>query len=628
MSYLAIIMQITTSISATISITSDHVGNIFTDDESIQFQVHTTTETNLSVIDYYEQVVFEAKINVGTSKMEIGKLPRSHYIIINGENGEPDAYFSVIPSLGNRPQIEDSRIASDLATSWLVERDQFDNLAWLTRLSGQIWVRDRIHWSEMETQRGNWVEHTKYDSAAEIQIKHGLKVYQVFHNTPTWAQEEAESRSFPDDLRDAFNFAVGVTHHFGEKVVAWEIWNEPDILVFSTELGDSYSALLKTMYLGYKSADPDLPVLLCSFAMPPGKFTELVFQNDIGNYYDIYNYHIYGEWRTHADRALKHIDVMRRNQDEHKPIWLTEAGRPITREPDKVELTLEQGRDVANFLPKAITSSLSAGVDKYFWFILPYYRERDKMLFGLLRQDLTPTAGYSSLSACTFALGAANYLGRLDVKGVHAHAFDRGDGNIVLSFWSADDKEEMLGIQADAESATLINLMGIEKGMVLSNGSLEIKATSSVSYLILPGDSLKDDLVVDYPRAKSEIKPYNPDKLSHIVLRLQFPREIRNKKLETYLLPGNSTTKASIEVYNFGSKQFSGKLGLQLPEGYAGKLGAAEISIDPMGRTVEQLELSPGSEANTNPEELRVDLLNASNEIETSILAWVAAKPD
>ena len=223
--------------------------------------------------------------------------------------------------MDDRPQVEDSRIASDLATSWLVEPEQFDNLATLTKLSGLVWIRDRMRWGEIETQRGEWAERTRYDDAADIQIKHGLKVYQVFHNTPAWAQEEAESHSFPDDLRDAFNFAAGTARRFAENVVAWEVWNEPDISVFSSELGDSYSALLKTMYLGYKSGDPDLPVLLCSFAMPPSKFTELVFQNDINDYFDIYNYHIYGGWEAHADRALKHIEVMRRHGAERKPIW-------------------------------------------------------------------------------------------------------------------------------------------------------------------------------------------------------------------------------------------------------------------------------------------------------------------
>jgi len=504
-----------------------------------------------------------------------------------------------------------------------VEPEQFDDLATLTKLSGLVWIRDRMRWGEIETQRGEWAERTRYDDAADIHIKHGLKVYQVFHNTPAWAQEEAESHSFPDDLRDAFNFAAGTARRFAENVVAWEVWNEPDISVFSSELGDSYSALLKTMYLGYKSVDPDLPVLLCSFAMPPSRFTELVFQNDINDYFDIYNYHIYGGWEAHADRALKHIEVMRRYGAERKPIWLTEAGRPITREPGLVELTTEQGRDVANFLPKAIVSSLSAGVDKYFWFIMPYYRERDKMLFGLLREDMTPTAGYCSLSACTYALGKAEYIGRLDVDGIHVHAFIRDDDSTAVAFWT-DGEEKALKVNTDAEEAVLVGLLGAEQKVAVSDGVLEVKASTSVNYLILPVGSLSDMPVVDYIGEEPEINAYDPENVFHVVLRLQFPRELRDKKSETYMLPGNSPTKVSIEIYNFGENEFSGKLKLHLPEGYQGMLDDEDINIGPMGRIIRKLELLPSAEADSGTEEIRVDLTDTSGGIGTFILAWIA----
>lgn len=624
MNYLAIIMGITTSVSSAIEITSDHVGNVFTDKESVEFQIRVTSDANLSVTDFGGSEIFNAELAAGESTIEVGRLSRNHYTIkVHSEDEVEEARFGVIPSMDDRPQVEDSCIASDLATSWLVEPEQFDSLATLAKLSGLVWIRDRMRWGEIETQRGEWAERTRYDDAADIHIKHGLKVYQVFHNTPAWAQEETESHSFPDDLRDAFNFAAGTARRFAENVIAWEVWNEPDISVFSSELGDSYSALLKTMYLGYKSVDPDLPVLLCSFAMPPSRFTELVFQNDINDYFDIYNYHIYGGWEAHADRALKHIEVMRRHGAERKPIWLTEAGRPITREPGLVELTPEQGRDVANFLPKAIVSSLSAGVDKYFWFIMPYYRERDKMLFGLLREDMTPTAGYCSLSACIYALGKAEYIGRLDVDGIHVHAFIRDDDSTAVAFWT-DGEEKVLKVNTDAEEAVLVGLLGAEQEVAVSGGVLEAKASTSVNYLILPVGSLSDVLLVDYIGEEPEINAYDPENVSHVVLRLQFPRELREKKSETYMLPGNSPTKVSIEIYNFGENEFSGKLKFHLPEGYQGMLDDEEINIGPMERIIRKLKLLPGAESDSGPEEIRVDLTDTSGRIKTFILAWIA----
>lgn len=624
----AILMGLTTLTFTAIDISSHRVGNVFTDDEPVEFRMETTSHASLSATDFEGKKLFDGHFPAGNSMVEIGALPRGHYTItIHSEGESKEVYFGVVPSPENRPDLEDSGIASDVAMSWLVKPDRFDALAQLTKLAGIIWARDRIRWGEIEAGRGNWGEHTRYHLSAEAQIKHGLKVYQVFHDTPTWAQKEARTRSFPDDLRDAYNFAAEMARRFKGAVTAWEAWNEPDITAFSGELGDSYSALLKAMYLGFKSADPELPVLLCSFAISPGKFAETVFQNDVQNYFDIYNYHIYDKWENHAGRASKHIEVMRRHGLEGKPIWLTEAGRPIKREPDLVELTPEQERDVADFLPKAIVTSLSSGVDKYFWFIMPYYRERDVVLFGLLREDMTPTAGYCSLCACTYALGLADHLGRLNLDDIHAHVFDRGDGKIAMSFWT-DEGEKVFKLRTDTEKATLVSLMGAEQEIDAHEGILELEAGSSVKYLILAANALAGADLEPVRRGKPEVKPYDPTIVSPVVLRLQFPGESRDKKSETYLLPGDSTTQVNIEIYNFGETDFSCSLKLRLPDEYRGTLEDEEVSAGPMERVVRELAISATAEASSEPRQIRVDAVDSSGEIETFMVAWLAVKPD
>jgi hypothetical protein len=601
---------------------------VFSDDEPVQFRIKTDSEAELSAINYDDKKIFGQKIPEGESTVEMGKLPRDHYTLtVNSHERSEETHFAVIPSIESRPELQDSAIASDLATSWLVKPEQFESLAHLTKLAGIIWVRDRIRWRELETQRDEWAERTRYDDSAETQTKHGLKVYQVFHNTPDWAQKESKSHSFPDDLRDAYNFAVQMARRFDGKVLAWELWNEPDISVFSNELGDAYAALAKTMYLGFKSADPDLPILICSFAHGPGKFAEMVFQNDIQNYFDIYNYHIYDKWENHIDRALKHIALMGRYGVEDKPIWLTEAGRAVRREDDLVEVTMEQGRQVADFLPKAIVSSLSAGVDKYFWFILPYYRENDFMLFGLLHQDMTPTPGYCALSTCTYALGKGDYLGKIEVEKIHAHAFDRGDDKTAVAFW-ADEGEQPFELRVPGEKAKLINLMGSEQEIDINDGILKLNADSHVKYLLLPENSLVAELKMDYPKEKPELKPYDPGRISPIVLRLQFPAESKDKKSETYLLPSDSKTEVALEIYNFGNDKFNCKLNLQMPQGWDDKLDNDKAEIAPMDRIVRKLEITPTESIKPEPDLIRIDALNSTGKTETFIIAQMGGNSE
>ena len=270
MNCLAFLLSLTTSVYSVIEISSDRTGNVFVDNETVSFYLKNPQEATVSVKDYAGKIVLDKKIPSGESKMEMGILPRDFYTVTikSGDEGK-EAFFAVIPSENSRVPIEDSNVASDLATSWLVKPEQFEDLAKLTKMAGIIWVRDRLRWGEIEPERGIRQEWGRYDHSAEAQIKHGLKVYQVFHDTPRWAKEDKSSRSMPDDLRDIYNFAVEMANRFKGKVAAWEVWNEPDIIHFSDEMGDSYAAMLKAMYLGFKSADPELPVLICSFAMVP-----------------------------------------------------------------------------------------------------------------------------------------------------------------------------------------------------------------------------------------------------------------------------------------------------------------------------------------------------------------------
>lgn len=621
MNCFAFLIGLATSTAAAIDIFSDHTGNIFVDNEPVRFHIKNSADANLSIINYEGEDVFERSLPTGESMVEMGVLPKSHYTIIVRSGDEvKEIYFGVVPSPESRPRLEDSNIASDLAMSWLVKPDRFNDLAKLTKLSGITWVRDRISWGEIEPQRGILPDSTRYDLSAETQAGYGLKVYQVFHDTPGWAQKDGVSKSFPDDLRDAYNFAAEMARRFKGKVAAWEVWNEPDIIQFSDELGDAYSALLKAMYLGFKSADPEIPVLICSFAMEPGRFAEDIFQNDVGNYFDIYNYHIYDRWENHTSRALKHIGLMQRYGLE-KPVWLTEAGHAVKRLPDLVEVTRDQGREVAEFLPKAIVSSLAAGVDKYFWFIMPYYRESDVMLFGLLRADMTPTAGYCAMTSCAYALGKAEYLGKLDLADIHAHAFLRGDDNVVVTFWT-DAGERDFSLRAEVKSAILANLMGYERKIDALNGFLTLKAVPSVNYVILPANALKDELKMNYPRRKPEIRPYDPQAVSPFVLRLQFPRESRDKKSDTYLIPAGTSAKVGLEVYNFGNISRSFRLVLHFPEGWEGALDNEEVSIGHKERVIRELEIKTGSE----PGWVRVDLMNDAGKAETFIIARIGVK--
>jgi hypothetical protein len=134
---------------------------------------------------------------------------------------------------------------------------------------------------------------------------------------------------------------------------------------------------------------------------------------------------------------------------------------------------------------------------------------------------------------------------------------------------------------------------------------------------------LLDSLKVDYPRSKPEITPYNPAKVSPIVVRLRFPRDARDKKDETYKLKKGDSTRIGVELYNFSSQEFPCKIELQLPHGWQGTLNDDMITISRMGMAMRDLVLSADNDAKPERDQIRVNVIDDSGKTETFTVAWV-----
>ena len=100
------------------------------------------------------------------------------------------------------------------------------------------------------------VAETTYDSAANIQHRYGLKILQVFHDTPRWAVAlPGATGRFPSDLRHVYHFAKAMSQRFQGRVQAWEPWNEANVTTFGGHTIDELCSYQKAAYLGFKAGD-------------------------------------------------------------------------------------------------------------------------------------------------------------------------------------------------------------------------------------------------------------------------------------------------------------------------------------------------------------------------------------
>lgn len=478
------------------------------------------------------------------------------------------------------PTPADSPVSADSATAWFAKR--YENqpihqeiLANLAALAGVNWIRDRLSWGDIQKDRGEFAVDTIYDSSAALASKHGLNVLQVFHSTPGWAIDKkldgqrAWSR-FPRDLRDHYAFSKAMGRCFQQSVRAWEPWNEANIEPFGGHTIDEMCSLQKAAYLGFKGADPDLTVCWNVYAGSGSPLhSEGVVANESWPYFETYNIHSYSA----PDRYESQFATAR-DAACGRPIWITECGIRLTTRGEKPwgDLTAEDQRVQARFIAPSYASSLFAGVERHFFFILGNYVEGD-VQFGLLRHDHTPRPGYLALAAVGRFLAGAKCLGRL-APTVHAfRAQPDGCDREVLVAWGEGAASPL---PADLRVEAVFDHIGRSLGAAPPS-TLKPEAV----FIVMPPGECKK-LELEAPPARS---PRRDGELSPVVLQLSLPAHTARLNNQAHEIEPGVDTQLPLFVYNFAEQPVSGTLAVEdVSPGWKVQLKSEPVRVDPMGR--------------------------------------------
>jgi len=195
-------------------------------------------------------------------------------------------------------------------------------------------LRCALDWSRFEPAKGRW-NFGLPDALCADAEKRGVAVLGCFGDPPAWARPVWEHL---DDVRSA---AAGMARHFGDRIAAYEIWNEQNVSTFwgGAPNPTNYLAVLKAARQGVKSVRPDAKVVLGGLAHVPLAYVEELYRLGGRDCFDAMNVHPY----SHPKRPEGYLDVeleklkalMARYGDAAKPIWLTEIGWP-THEVDEI----------------------------------------------------------------------------------------------------------------------------------------------------------------------------------------------------------------------------------------------------------------------------------------------------
>ena len=349
---------------------------------------------------------------------------------------------------------------------------------------GVTWVLRTFYWNTVENEQGKF-DFAGYDDYVGTAIREGKKVLAVLGYEADWLYPPGKSKKYisPENIPLFLNYVEETVRHFGGRVDAWEIWNEPNLMFWKGK-DKEFFELTRLAAERIRETDPDAYILGGIFWRTPKSFIKKMHKAGAMENLDGLAFHPYavnprGSMKVHD----KFLDVL--SQINYTgPVWITEMGYPTAGwYPTKAS-----PEEFPAYIVKTMTGSAARGARVLLWYELfdsynkdevpPKTRDSEKF-FGLLYPNYERKDGAWAYELCArFLPGsrlANDILQRENIpSNVISFCFmDGAAGNNTLILWN--DKNRIQNAVLSLASPALLHDASTGQSQSLAaEASLEI----------------------------------------------------------------------------------------------------------------------------------------------------------
>ena len=278
-------------------------------------------------------------------------------------------YGTNTPAIANLPA---NPYAVNVELDKLVRQSDIVRSLDLIHQAGFGYIRQVFAWNEIEiSAKGNFYDQKnsksaweKYDRIVNDANDAGLQVIARLERPPDWSRQDNRYQTRPPDhFRDYGDFVSAFMQHFRGRIHYIQIWNEPNRFEdWGHQPVDpaAYTRLLQIGYRAAKQVDPNVVVIsaaltpttdCCVKNRPDPVYLQEMYDAGARGYFDVLGAQAYGlrtgpevaasdfplhllaarraliaPQNTNFGRVVLDRQVMVRNGDATKPVWVSEFG--------------------------------------------------------------------------------------------------------------------------------------------------------------------------------------------------------------------------------------------------------------------------------------------------------------
>jgi len=234
-------------------------------------------------------------------------------------------------------------------------------------------VRTAFSWAYAQRDP-DVIDLSATDRFMEMASARRMRVLPDIILAPDWIRRSPHPQAPPKDVRYMRDYLQALVRRYGPNgtfwaehpelprlpIREWQYWNEAH-LPYQFTLGpgqdwrEIYTRQLAFFHRTVKKADPKAKIVLGGLTNESWKYLAQLYRAGAGRWFDIATVHPYTKHPKGVLTIVRRFRaVMKRRHQSHKPVWITEFGRPASRGRSSSKNDLQTtDRGMARFLTEA-----------------------------------------------------------------------------------------------------------------------------------------------------------------------------------------------------------------------------------------------------------------------------------